>query len=59
VIVLSDPQSLVRPDGKPGYTPPKGDLEWVDAEVPSWTSVEDYALLTVDSLNYFFKNRYV
>ncbi|KAI6222377.1 HSA domain-containing protein [Aphelenchoides fujianensis] len=45
VLLLSDPQPLVRPDGKPGYTPPHTAKEWVDAEVPPFTVVEDYHLL--------------
>ncbi|KAI6220369.1 HSA domain-containing protein [Aphelenchoides fujianensis] len=45
-LLLSDPQPLVRPDGKPGYTPPHTAKEWVDAEVPPFGPLEDYNLLT-------------
>lgn len=44
-IVLSDPEPTFRPDGKGGYVPPKRNGEWLDADTPSWTFVEDHALL--------------
>ncbi|CAD5214566.1 unnamed protein product [Bursaphelenchus okinawaensis] len=45
VLVLADPNPLVKPDGKPGYTPTPYPAEWVEADVPPWTIIEDVCLL--------------
>ncbi|CAD5220655.1 unnamed protein product [Bursaphelenchus xylophilus] len=45
VIMLPDPNPIVKPDGKPGFTPPVYPAEWVDADVPAWNVIEDVCLL--------------
>ncbi|KAI6214583.1 HSA and SNF2-related and DNA RNA helicase domain containing protein, protein [Aphelenchoides besseyi] len=45
VLVLGDPHPLVRPDGKPGFTPAHGETEWIDTDIPLWGLIEDYMLL--------------
>jgi hypothetical protein len=52
--VLPDPEPIFRSDGKPGYIPQRRGNEWIDADVPTWSFIEDHALMDVSLFGRLF-----